>query len=427
MGTAVASDDVKALLEILLEKGVITQDEYDNKIKKAAERQEIKEFHQSQDLRKINQEIQKKADSERKFTTEIYGQVSAGYYAATQMTSTFSDVSGMSDQPKGNNRVGIRLGRELDSEVQALVTLESNFSSRTGAIGKDSGGYGYAAAGNPIFDREANFRLISKDKGTLILGRGPNLQTDLSSAFDSRQNWNFGGLKPIGRYVGFHGATGINRSDKMIRYISPLYEGFNFDGAVAFGGNPQDEQKGTNYYLGGRYKKDQFEVGYNHIEARLSNSADVNNRADFIAAKYTLDKWTFNVGYVKNRNPSSASGGTFSTTATAGKVDADTSFGGVVYRFKSDLSWNLGIYSVKDNSASSGKNDLDMYATGLTWSPYKEWDFFIDYATVNRKKDATAGFTIFDKWIPDTATNGTGYSESNKSQSGLSVGALFRF
>ncbi len=60
VGTAVASDDVKALLEILLEKGVITQDEYDNKIKKAAERQEIKEFHQSQDLRKINQEIQKK-------------------------------------------------------------------------------------------------------------------------------------------------------------------------------------------------------------------------------------------------------------------------------------------------------------------------------------------------------------------------------
>jgi hypothetical protein len=427
MGTAVAADDVKALLEILLEKGVITQDEYNNKIKKAADNQEIKEFNQSQDLRKINQEIQKKAEAERKFTTDIYGQVSAGYYSASNMTSTFSDVSGMSDQPKGNNRVGLRIGRELDTDVKALVTLESNFSSRTGAFGRDAGGYGYVAGGNPVFDREANFRLVSKERGTLILGRGPNLQTELSGAFDSRQNWNFAGLKPIGRYVGFHGAAGINRSDKMIRYISPVYEGFNFDGAVALGGNTQDEQKGTNYYFGGRYKKDQFEVGYNHIEARLSNSADVNNRADFIAAKYTVDKWTFNVGHVRNRNPSSATGGAFSTTATAGKVDADTIFGGAVYRIKSDLSWNLGIYSVNDKSASSGKNDLDMYATGLTWSPYKEWDFFIDYATVNRKKDATAGFTIFDKWVPDTATNGAGNSESKKSQSGVSVGALFRF
>ena len=47
-----ASEDVKVLLEILLEKGVITQEEFDKKLKKAAEAQEIKEFNHAQDIRK---------------------------------------------------------------------------------------------------------------------------------------------------------------------------------------------------------------------------------------------------------------------------------------------------------------------------------------------------------------------------------------
>jgi hypothetical protein len=50
-----ASEDVKVLLEILLEKGVITQEEFDKKLKKAAEAQEIKEFNQAQDIRKASQ------------------------------------------------------------------------------------------------------------------------------------------------------------------------------------------------------------------------------------------------------------------------------------------------------------------------------------------------------------------------------------
>lgn len=47
-----ASEDVKVLLEILLEKGVIKQEEFDKKLKKAAEAQEIKEFNHAQDIRK---------------------------------------------------------------------------------------------------------------------------------------------------------------------------------------------------------------------------------------------------------------------------------------------------------------------------------------------------------------------------------------
>ena len=257
----------------------------------------------------------KRAQDEAKFNTEIYGQLSAGYYQASNMTLANLDASGMSDQPKGNNRVGLKVSRVLDADLSAMVTLESNFSARTGAIGRDSAGYGVAASGNAasVFDREANVRMISKTYGTLIVGRGPTLQNDLSSAFDSRQNWNFGGLKPIGRYVGFHSASGVNRADKLIRYISPVYEGFNFDIGISFGGVPGDEDKGTNYYLGGRYKNGNLELGYNHAEVKLGSASaptsqtEVTNRVDFFAAKYTLDSWTVNAGYVMTHNPSLSS------------------------------------------------------------------------------------------------------------------------
>ena len=161
----------------------------------------------------------------------------------------------------------------------------------------------------------------------------------------------------------------------------------------------------------------------------------MTNRVDFFAAKYTFDSWTVNAGYVMTRNPSLSSGGNFDTLKTAGKVNADTWFAGAVYRFTPTLSWNGGWYQVNDQTAqtvANKNNDLTMIATGLTWSPYKEMDVFIDYAQANRQSGATGAFTIYDKWVPDTGTGGNasasvGYSESKKSQSGISIGALYRF
>ena len=442
---AYASEDVKVLLEILLEKGVITQEEFDKKLKKAAEAQEIKEFNQAQDIRKANQAIEQRAERERKIKTEFYGQASLGFYQASNMTSEFKDASGMSDQPKANNRIGFKASRELDADNTAMVTLESNFSTRTGALGRDSAGYGNANNGGSLnigaslFDREANVRWISKEYGTFILGRGPNLQNDLSGAFDARQNWNFGGLKPIGRYAGFHSASGVNRADKLFRYISSKWNGLNIDTGVSFGGVADNDEKGTNYYFGGRYKNGNFEVGYNHAEVRLGTATEptkeqtVNNRVDFLATKYTLNDLTVNLGYVMTRNPSP--GGVnvnFDPSVTGrNRVNANTWFTGAVYKFTPTLSWNMGYYSVTDLTPQKN-NDVQMFATGLTYSPYKEWDFFIDYVKSRRKTGALGAFTIYDKWAPDTgitcsASSPSGCSESTKGQAGVSIGAQYKF
>ena len=423
-----ASEDVKVLLEILLEKGVITQEEFDKKLKKVAEAQEIKEFNQAQDIRKVSKELEQRAQTKEtfksKFTTEFYGQVSSGYYSENGVGAVgTSHVNGLSDQPKAENRLGLLITRELDSDFTAGVRVESGFSVRTGGLGKDSAGTGTGAT--PIFDREANIRGDSKTYGSLILGRGANLQEALNRDFDARSNWNFGGLKTVGRYVGFHSASGINRADKMIRYISPEYKGLKFDGGISFGGVTNDTAKNTSYFWGGRYKKDDLEIGYNHIEARLSATSNlVNNRVDFLAAKYTLSNWTLNAGYVISRNPTRS--GEYSGTSAGGKSDADTFFTGAVYRFTPELSANFGWYQVTDKFTSDGKNSLNMTATGLMYTPYKDWDFFIDYAHSMRKTNATGAFAIYDKFAPDT-NDAVTLSDSKKNQSGVSIGTQFKF
>jgi predicted porin len=347
------------------------------------------------------------------------------------MTSANLDASGMSDQPKANNRVGLKVSRELDADTTAMITLESNFSARTGAVGRDAAATGSGV--DPLFDREANVRLISKVYGTLIIGRGPNLQTDLSGAFDARSNWNFGGLKPIARYAGFHSASGINRADRLIRYISPSMNGFNADIGFAPGGVPGDVDTATNIYLGGRYKNGPLELGYNHIEARVGGAgvttqAGVNNRVDFFAAKYTFDQLTLNAGYVITRNPTNPAA-VLSTSSPNGQADVDTFFTGALYRFTPQLSVNGGYYTVKDKRlGGSGVNDVTMIATGLTWSPYKEWDIFVDYAMADRKDGANAVFTIYDSWRPDSGyAAAKPHSANTRDQSGISLGAQYKF
>lgn len=425
---AQAGEEVKVLLEILLEKGILTQQEYDAKLKKLVETEEIRAFNEAQDVRKVTRESEQRAEAERKYKMQVYGQVSTGYYNASNMKGSES-ASGMSDQPKGNNRLGLKVTREIDADTSAVVTLESNFSARTGAVGKDAGASGDGVS--PLLDREASVRLVSKPYGTLMFGRGPTLQNDLSSAFDARQNWNFAGLKPVARYAGFHSSSGLNRADKLIRYTSPAFGGLTLDGGVSFGGIPGSDERGTHYYFGGRYKNGAFEAAYSHIEARLSYGSpavipdETNNRVDFFAAKYTIDRLTLNAGYVMTRNPL-LPGATLSASSPGGKADVDTWFAGAVYRLQPELSANLGWYQVKDKTSTRGLNDLRMIATGLTWSPYKEWDFFADYAIVDRKDGATAAFSIYDSWRPDTS-NKAALSAGTRDQSGISIGAQYKF
>ena len=360
---------------------------------------------------------------------EFYGVLSAGVVSA----HGFGDGSGtagqtkqltaMSDQGHSSNRWGIKGTEDLGSGLKAKFMLESNLSLRTGAAGKDSGGTSVGA--DPLFDREANIALASKEWGEIKLGRGKNFLYNVLDEFDARGNWNFGGLKPIARYAGFYSGSGISRFDSMVRYTSPSYGGLVFDAALSVGDSATNSSNKTAFgtsNVGVRYDTETFSVAYTH-ENLLKSSSTTNEKIDLVAAKYKLGDLALHGGYASTSSASTQ----YKTTGAAGslntvdnRTNANTYFLGAVYKYTDNVKFNAGYYDV--SIANSSVNNVSMFAVGATYSLSKRTELYIDYANAQRKSGATYVFTIFDRFKGDGNP-----SESTASQNGVNVGVQHRF
>jgi predicted porin len=379
---------------------------------------------------------------------EWFGVLGSGFVSGTGFgTDTVgrsSTWTGISDQPHSSNRLGVRGQRQMDQGTYVKYTLESNFSLRTGTIGKDSGGTGTGsvscsaldtsgASATPsctsgaFFDREANFSIGQNDLGQIQFGRGKNFLYNVLDDFDSRGNWNLGGLKPIARYAGFYSGSGVSRFDNMLRISTASFYNFRFDVAKSFGNQiptaTTTDGKSNSVNYGIRYTDGPLDVAYTTSSLKLS-SETVNQKINLLAAKYQLTpELTVNVGTASTKNPTAPTTFIASAKKVDGKTTAGTMFYGAKYRLTERLTLNGGLYSVSDK-ATAGAQDVSMSAFGAQYAIGKNAEIFVDYVKGDRKGSAnTALFTIYDRWYPDSSS----VSESTVSQRALSVGAQIRF
>jgi predicted porin len=262
--------------------------------------------------------------------TEVYGVIGAGVVSGTGFGSSNQSFTGLGEQLHNSNRFGLKGSQDLGDGIKAGFQLESNFSARTGAAGKDSAGTGTGSS--TLFDREANMSLGSKDYGQIQLGRGKNFLYNVLDEFDSRGNWNFGGAKSVARYAGFYSGSGISRFDNMVRYTSPSLGGLKFDYAYSAGNQMGDTSYKSSYNTGVRYTAGPIDLAYTHEEARLSNAV-VSETIDLVAAKYeVIPSLTVNAGYAITRNPTAQTTYYSSSSKADGKTDANTWFAGAKYK-----------------------------------------------------------------------------------------------
>jgi len=352
---------------------------------------------------------------------QLYGVAGAGVVSGSGFTSSNSDFKGFGEQIHSSNRFGIKGTEDLGSGLTAKFTLEGNYSLRTGAAGKDSGGTG--TAGTTLFDRESNVALAG-DFGQVQLGRGKNFLYNVLDEFDSRGNWNFGGLKPVARYAGFYSGSGVSRFDNMVRYTSPSFGGVTVDGSYSFGNQPGDTSYKSSYNTGVRYTAGSFDIAYTHEEARLS-TAVVSEKIDLVAAKYAVTPvLTVDAGYAQTRNPTAQTTYYSSSSKADGKTDANTYFVGAKYKVTEQVGLNAGYYNVQDK-ITAGKDNVKMTAVGATYDFSKRTQVFIDYVVANRGSSAVSPFTVYDRWVPDAG--GSTYSDSKYKQSAVAVGIQHRF
>ena len=401
---------------------------------------------------------------------EIYGVLGSGIVSGSGfgMTNTGTSATtgqsfmGVSDQPHSSNRLGFRGQRKLDDSFFVKYTLESNLSLRNGTVGKDSGGYGVGnatttssctssqvtalnttptitctntASTGAFFDREANFAIGQNDMGQIQIGRGKNFLYNVLDDFDSRGNWNLGGLKPIARYAGFYSGSGYSRFDNMIRISSASYNNFRFDFAKSFGnslatasGSTSDgKNNSTNY--GVRYTDGGLDVAYTMASLKIGSEV-VNEKINVTSVKYDImPGLTGYVGIATTKNPLLTSSSSFgqSTSKVDGKTSASTTWYGAKYRVTEKTTLNAGIYSVTDR-VNGGGNNVGMNSFGAQYAIGKNAEVFIDMIQSQRKGSAnTAPFTIYDRWSPAAEASSSSYSESKVNQRAVSIGAQLRF
>jgi hypothetical protein len=333
----------------------------------------------------------------------------------------------LSDQPHSSNRLGFRGQRKLDEDYYARYVLEANLSLRNGTLGKDSGGTAKDASA-AYFDREANFAIGKNDVGQIQFGRGKNFLYNQLDDFDSRGNWNLGGLKPIARYAGFYGGSGYSRYDNMLRISSAPFYNTRFDFAKSFGnqlatassGVTDGKNNSTNFGI--RYTDGPLDVSYSLSSLKLDSEV-VNQKANVFAIKYDLmPGLTVYTGYAATKNPS-ASVFIASSTKVDGKTSAGTNWYGAKYRLTERVTLNGGLYSVVDKMTSGAQN-VSMTSLGAQYAMGKNAEVFVDVIRGDRKGTTnSAPFTIYDRWYPDGATP----SESKVSQHAVSIGGQIRF
>lgn len=353
--------------------------------------------------------------------TQLYGVAGAGVVSGAGFASTDSKFTGVGEQLHNSNRFGIKSSEDLGDGLKATLTLEGNMSLRTGAAGKDSAGT--ATGSSTLFDREANVAL-SGNFGEVKLGRGKTHLYSVADEFDSRSNWNFGGLKPIARYAGFYGGSGVSRFDNMVRYTSPSFGGLVLDGAYSAGNQLDNTDYKKSYNLGGTYTAGDLALAYSRSEVRLSNAV-VSETIDLVAAKYAVTPaLTVNAGYAQTRNPTAQTTFYSSSSKADGKTDANTYFVGAKYKVNANVGVNAGYYNVQDK-VTAGKDDVKMTAVGVTYDFSKRTQVFADYVVANRASGAVSPFTVYDRWIANG--DGSTYSDSKFKQHAVAVGVQYRF
>jgi len=373
---------------------------------------------------------------------EIYGVVGAGVVSADGFgQGTNKSWNGYADQLHSSNRLGFRGGKDLGDGMSVKYMFETNFATATGSTGKDSGGNNVEQTTGPFFDREANVIVADKEYGQLELGRGKNFLYNVLDEFDSRGNWNLGGLKPIARYAGFYSGSNVSRFDRMVRYSSPSIQNFKVDIAHQFGntvsatsGAGWDSTVKSANNVGLRYTLDGLDVAYTNETVRTGTTGVATEKINLFAIKYQVTPQILvNYGNAITKNPSTNTGATpggttaslFGASATAkvdNKTSANTNFYGLVYRYNEKLSFNYGNYAVTDR-VTAGIDNVTMNSLGTVYTISKGFDVNVDYIRANRKSNAASSFTIFDRFIPD----GSNVSESKVSQSAFAVGIQYRW
>jgi predicted porin len=215
----------------------------------------------------------------------LYGVIDTSIQYANSVAETHNGVTTGASQIAmgGGNMQGSRWGlkgaEDLGGGLKAIFQLENGFHVGDGTLGQ----------GNRLFGRTAMVGLSADQYGTLTLGRQMDTTTDLVQPLTA--DGYFGAMFATPGDVDNNDNTAI--FNNVVKYTSPLLDGFQFAGMYALGGVAGSTGSGQTWGAAGTYAIGSFSVAAGYLKQDNTASTVARVTADSDGWNSTTSDGTF--------------------------------------------------------------------------------------------------------------------------------------
>ncbi|CAG4890092.1 porin [Paraburkholderia saeva] len=173
-----------------------------------------------------------------------------------------SNVNGhsLTQMAAGNlqgNRWGMKGSEDLGGGLKAIFQLENGFNPNNGSLGQ----------GGKMFGRQAYVGLTGDSWGTATIGRQYDPVVDLVQPFTADNYWGSTFTTP----GDVDNNDNSSRTNNSVKYTSPVWGGFQFEGMYALGGVAGSTGSGQTWSGAATYSTGPFGIAAGYI--RMDNSA----------------------------------------------------------------------------------------------------------------------------------------------------------
>ncbi|WP_322060446.1 porin [Paraburkholderia sp. J63] len=187
----------------------------------------------------------------------LYGMLDAGI-GYTSNVDGHSKVS-LDGGASGSNKWGLTGQEDLGGGLKAVFKLENGFNIGTGGIG----GQGPIGSTRSLFNRQAYVGLASDQYGTLRMGRQIDAVTEMVQGLTG-DAVSASAFSTPGDVDNNDNTTNQNNA---VKYISPIFNGFQAEGAYSFGGVAGAMGSGQSWSVAANYAQGGLTVAGGYFRA----------------------------------------------------------------------------------------------------------------------------------------------------------------
>ncbi|WP_414443678.1 porin [Burkholderia sp. 22PA0106] len=168
------------------------------------------------------------------------------------------------------SRWGLRGREELGGGLVSLFVLEGGFNGSTGALGQNG----------DLFGRQLYVGLGSARFGTVTAGRQYLPNADMVGIYTAGEDWALSGAG-YGAHPGdLDDLDGSFRVNNALKYVSPVWAGFNVEALYSFGGVAGSTARNQIYGVGVGYQGGPLKAAAAYTLARNPNFSLFGNKAN---------------------------------------------------------------------------------------------------------------------------------------------------